>query len=104
MCSNSELDPCGEDLIQLSFHTVKPDGQAQIVPNQSLKASYATGDSCLLIVEGSGGISIMALLRVMAEFALNKKPYGYRILQIIQSKKFCGFHGSISKRETFSVN
>ena len=42
MCSNSELDPCGEDMIPLSFHTVKPDGQAQIVPNQSVKASYAT--------------------------------------------------------------
>ena len=45
MCSNSELDPCGEDMIPLSFHTVKPDGQAQIVPNQSVKASYATGHS-----------------------------------------------------------
>ena len=42
MRSNSELDPCGEDMIPLSFHTVKPDGQAQIVPNQSVKASYAT--------------------------------------------------------------
>ena len=28
-------------MISLSF-TVKPDGQAQIVPNQSVKASYAT--------------------------------------------------------------
>ena len=41
MCSNSELDVYGEDMIPLSF-TVKPDGQAQIVPNQSVKASYAT--------------------------------------------------------------
>ena len=45
MCSNGELDPCGEDMIPLSFHTVKPDGQAQIVPNQSVKASYATATS-----------------------------------------------------------
>ena len=37
-----KLDACGEDMIPLSF-TVKPDGQAQIVPNQSVKASYATG-------------------------------------------------------------
>ena len=42
MCSNSEVDPCGKDMIPLSFHTVKPDGQAQIVPNQSVKTSYAT--------------------------------------------------------------
>ena len=35
-------DACVEDMIPLSF-TVKPDGQAQIVPNQSVKASYATG-------------------------------------------------------------
>ena len=41
MCSNSELDACDEDMIPLSF-TVKPDWQAQIVPNQSVKASYAT--------------------------------------------------------------
>ena len=42
VCSNSELGVCSEDMIPLSF-TVKPDGQAQIVPNQSVKASYATG-------------------------------------------------------------
>ena len=41
MCFNSELDACVEDMILLSF-TVKPDGLAQIVPNQSVKASYAT--------------------------------------------------------------
>ena len=29
---------CGEDMIPISF-TIKPDGQAQIVPNQSVKAS-----------------------------------------------------------------
>ena len=53
MCSNSELDPCGEDMIPLSFYTVKPDGQAQIVPNQSVKASYATDSSDFLsLMEG----------------------------------------------------
>ena len=36
-----KLDACGEDMIPLPY-TVKPDGQAQIVPNQSVKASYAT--------------------------------------------------------------
>ena len=36
-----KLDACGEDMIPLSF-TVKPDGQAQIVPNQPVKASYST--------------------------------------------------------------
>ena len=41
MCSNSKLDACGENMIPLSF-TVKPDGQAQIVNNQSVKDSYAT--------------------------------------------------------------
>ena len=30
------MDACGEDMIPLSF------SQAQIVPNQSVKASYAT--------------------------------------------------------------
>ena len=35
------MDGCGEDMIPLSF-TVKPDEQAHIVPNQSVKASYAT--------------------------------------------------------------
>ena len=37
-----KLDACNEGMIPLSF-TVNPDGQAQIVPNQSVKASYATG-------------------------------------------------------------
>ena len=36
-----KLDACGEDMIPLSF-TVQPDRQTQIVPNQSVKASYAT--------------------------------------------------------------
>ena len=36
-----KLDACGEDMIPLSF-TVKSDGQAQIVPNQSVNSSYAT--------------------------------------------------------------
>ena len=37
-----KLDACGEDMIPLSC-TVIPDGQAQVVPNQFVKANYATG-------------------------------------------------------------
>ena len=48
-----KLDACGEDMIPLSFK-VKPDGQAQIVPNQPVKVSYATVsgifDQLLLLV------------------------------------------------------
>ena len=37
------VDACGEDMIPLALSfTVKPDRWAQIVPNQSVKASYAT--------------------------------------------------------------
>ena len=39
-----KLDACGEDMTPLPF-TVKPDGQAQIVPNHSVKASYTTAHS-----------------------------------------------------------
>ena len=39
-----------EDRISLSF-TVKPDGQAQIVPNQSVKASYATVRKSFYIID-----------------------------------------------------
>ena len=43
MCSNSELDACGEDMIPLSFTAVsQARWEAQIMPNQSVKASYAS--------------------------------------------------------------
>ena len=41
-----KADACGEDMIPLSF-TVKPDGQPQIVPNQSVKVNYAIAHSNL---------------------------------------------------------
>ena len=36
-------------MIPLAFHTVKPDVQAQIVPNQSVKASYATVGTLMVL-------------------------------------------------------
>ena len=52
-----KLDACGEDMIPLSF-AVKPDGQAQIVPNQSVKASYTIAHSF-----GIGAATVLQLRR-----------------------------------------